>query len=283
MAIFYNQASLSYGGNTINSNIVSGEVVEVLTASKNATLTTYFSGDEVTYVVSAVNSGTTAITGLTLTDDLGAYDYGTLTLVPLTYVDGSVLYYANGVLQATPTVSSSPSLVITGLTVPAGGNAVIIYKASINSFAPLGEAATITNTATISGTELSVPITASSVITAGAAPDLSITKAITPETVTENSALTYTFTILNYGSAEATAADLVVTDTFNPILSDLTVTYNGSPWTEGVNYTYDETTGEFATIAGEVSVPAATYSQDTMTGVWAVNPGTAIIRVTGTI
>lgn len=283
MAIFYNQATLSYGGNTINSNIVSGEVVEVLTAAKNATLRTYFSGDEVTYVVSVVNSGPSAILALTITDDLGEYDFGELTLVPLTYVEGSVLYYENGVLQATPVVTSEAPLIITGISVPAGGNAVIIYKAKTNSFAPLGEAGTITNTATISGAELSVPILVSSVISAGAAPDLTITKAINPQTVTENSPLTYTFTISNFGSDTAAAADLVVSDTFNPILSDITVTYNGTAWTEGVNYAYDEATGEFETIAGQVTVPAATYSQDAQTGVWAVNPGTTVIRVTGTI
>lgn len=36
---------------------------------------------------------------------------------------------------------------------------------------------------------------------------------------------------------------IVITDQFNPILSDLTVTFNGTAWAEGTQYTYDQTTG----------------------------------------
>ncbi len=58
-------------------------------------------------------------------------------------------------------------------------------------------------------------------------------------------------------AAAGTAA--VITDDFDPILKNLTVSFNGTAWTEGVDYTYDETTGSFATIAGNVTVPAAGY------------------------
>lgn len=34
MATFTNQATLTYNGGTVNSNIVTGELVQVLTASK---------------------------------------------------------------------------------------------------------------------------------------------------------------------------------------------------------------------------------------------------------
>lgn len=36
MATFTNQATLTYNGGTVNSNIVTGELVQVLTASKTA-------------------------------------------------------------------------------------------------------------------------------------------------------------------------------------------------------------------------------------------------------
>ena len=76
---------------------------------------------------------------------------------------------------------------------------------------------------------------------------------------------------------------MIVTDTFNPILNPISVTYNGATWTEGVNYTYSETTGEFATLPGQITVPAATYTQDPESGIITETPGFAIITVTGTV
>ena len=100
----------------------------------------------------------------------------------------------------------------------------------------------------------------------------------------ENGQLTYILTIQNTGVVPATIADnLVVTDTFDPVLDPISVTFNGTPWTEGVNYTYDETTGQFATVAGQITVPAATYAQDPTTGAYVMTPGVSVIRVTGNI
>lgn len=48
------------------------------------------------------------------------------------------MYYANGTLQPTPTVDAEgTALVISGINVPAGGNAIIVYEAQANQFAPL--------------------------------------------------------------------------------------------------------------------------------------------------
>lgn len=86
MAVFTNQATLTYNGNVINSNITTGEILEVLSATKTAVVETYSQDSEITYVIQILNSGTTAFTGLTITDDLGSYAFGTTTLVPLYYV-----------------------------------------------------------------------------------------------------------------------------------------------------------------------------------------------------
>ena len=60
--------------------------------------------------------------------------------------------------------------------------------------------------------------------------------------MTENGTLTYTFVIQNLGNTAADAATgVVITDTFNPLLENLTVTFNGTAWAEGTNYTYDTT------------------------------------------
>ena len=283
MATFYNQATLSYNDNVINSNIVTGEIVEVITASKTAVPATYSIGDEITYVISIINSGSAAFTNLTVTDNLGAYTFGAGQVVPLTYVDGSVRYFANGVLQAAPTVVSENPLVFSGISVPANGNSIIVYRARVNSFAPPDVEGVITNSAVISGDRVT-PVTVEATISAASSLGLVITKSVSPEVVPENGQLTYTFTITNTGTVPALVSDnLVVTDTFDPILDITAVSFNGTAWTESAEYTYDETTGSFSTVAGQITVPAATYSQNPATGEWVVTPGVSVLRVTGTI
>jgi len=284
MAIFTNQATLSYNNTTTTSNIVTGEIIEVLSAAKNAISQEYSYDDVVTYAISIINSGTAAFNNLTVTDNLGAYTAGTTTRVPLTYVSGTASYYANGVLQAAPVVTDANPLTITGINVPAGGNVIILYSARVNEFAPLASGSTITNTAVISGTGLSANLIVTDTITIADAAQLSITKSLSPETVTENGQLTYTFVIQNTGNTAAVATDnATVTDLFHPVLNNITVTLNGTVLAEGSQYIYDESTGLFQTVAGVITVPAATYVQDPVTGQWNITPGTTVLTVTGTV
>ena len=284
MATFFNQATLTYNGIVANSNITTGEIIEAISATKTAAPDTYGMGEAITYVISIQNSSASPISGLTLSDDLGAYAFDGITPVPLTYVPDSILYYVNGVLQASPAVSAGAPLTISGINIPAGGNAMLVYQALPNEFAPRAGGGSITNTVTISGGGLSTPVTATETVTASAGPILTITKGLTPSTVVENGTLTYTFTIQNIGNTAALATDnVVLSDTLNPILNPITVTYNGTVWTEGVEYTYDTATGLFQSNAGQITVPAATYTQDPVTGAWNVNPGTATVTLTGTV
>ena len=218
MATFTNKATLSYRGGSTDSNIVTGSVLESLSITKTATTEEYTEGERITYVISIINSGSSSFTDLTLTDDLGAYDFGGSTLVPLTYVDGSLLYYVNGILQPTPAVIASP-FAISGISVPAGANVTLVYSADVNPFASPEADGTIVNVATLDGTGLAEPLTATETIGTSNEPNLSITKALSPTTVPENGAITYTLTIQNSGNTAAVATDdLVVTDVFNPIL-----------------------------------------------------------------
>lgn len=283
MAFFTNQAQLRYGNEITNSNITVGEIQEVLTVTKTAVKETYRQGGTVTYIISIVNAGTAEYTGLTLSDDLGTYAFGTTTRTPLDYSAGTIRYYQNGVLQTAPTVEAGPPLTITGVNVPAGGNATIVYETRLNAYASLQLEAEITNVVTVSGTCVS-GITASETVSAVAEPVLSITKSVSPVPVTECGRLTYTFVIQNTGNVPAdSTTEVSVTDTFDPVLRNLTVTFNGTAWTAPTNYTYDETTGMFTTVLGEVTVPAATYTQNSETGEWSTNPGVSTLIVTGTI
>ena len=283
MATFYNQATLTVGGTVTNSNIASGELVEVLSVTKTAVRDTYQVGEDITYAVSILNSGTIPFSGLTVTDDLGAYVVDTTTVVPLTYAEGSVRYYINGVLQPAPAVTAGPPLQISGISVPAGGNALILYEAQVNGFAPPTVGGQVDNTVTVGGLGVT-PVTATETVTARDAAVLAVNKSITPAVVTDNSRVTYTLTLQNTGNTAVIATDdAVITDTFNPVLTDLAVTFNGAALTQGTDYTYDAVTGAFATLPGVVTVPAATFVQDATTGDWSVTPGVSTLTITGTI
>ena len=284
MAIFTNQATLTYNGSTTNSNVAYGEILDVLVATKTSVEGIYAPGSLVTYVVTLRNTGNAPLTGLVVTDDLGGYDFNGTTVYPLRYEAGSVALFTNGVPQAAPTVTAGPPLVFSDITVPAGGDAVIVYQARATAYADPAVGGTIDNTVTVTGDGVSAPITATETVAVAAEPMLTISKSITPVQVVDNDRVTYTFVIQNSGNQAVVATDnAAVTDTFDPILTALTVTFNGVPWTPGVQYNYNEATGLFATVPGQILVPAATYTQDPVTGAYTATPGIATLIVTGTI
>jgi uncharacterized repeat protein (TIGR01451 family) len=284
MAIFSNQATLTYGGNTTNSNIAFGEILDVVAATKTAIEGVYAPGQLVTYVVTLRNTGNAALTNLTITDDLGAYEFAGNTRYPLTYEAGSAAFFVDGVPQAAPAVTAGPPLVVTGINLPSGSDGVLVYQARANEFADPAVGGTIVNTVTVTGNGINEPITATETVDAATEAELTISKSITPTQVVDNDRVTYTFVIQNTGNEAVVATDnAAITDTFDPILTDLVVTFNGAAWTEGVQYNYDEATGLFTTVPGQILVPAATYTQDPVTGAYTGTPGIATLIVTGTI
>lgn len=283
MATFSNRAILSYNGVTTASNTVTGELIGALTLEKTALAGSYAAGDSITYTISLVNSGSAALDGLTLTDDLGSFSSGGAELQPLTYADGTAALFINGLPQAAPTVTADDGLVFTGISVPAGGNALIIYEAEVNSFAPLAAGSEIENTVTASGAQLQNPVSASENVAVSSEPQLSVIKSMYPLTVLENGALTYTFVIENTGSAPAQAGDaLSLEDTFSPILSELAVSLDGCPLASPADYAYDAITGEFSTVPGVITVPAAVFTR-AADGSVGVTPGRTTLTVSGRV
>ncbi len=284
MAQFTNQAQLSYLTAQLNSNLAVGEIQSTLTMTKTALTDTYADGDTIVYVITISNASNSAVSGLTLTDNLGAYTFSTETLYPLTYQTGSVQYFLNGLLQNAPAVSQTQPLTVTGIQIPANGTAMLLYNATVNQYAPLSVNSQIRNIATLYTRACGETVTATETIFAASGPSLVIAKSMVPVPVVENGTLTYTFVILNTGNTAADAGDQVtISDLFSPILRNITVSLNGAHWTSPAQYTYNEATGQFHTVPGQILVPAATYVQNPDTGVWSMTPGSVTLLVSGTI
>lgn len=282
MAAFTNQATLSYNGLTAVSNTVTGEILGAVSVAKTAVSQSYSAGGSMTYIISILNTGETALEGLTVTDDLGAYTAKAGELTPLSFVAGSAELFINGVRQEPPAAAEVSPLTFTGLTVPAGGNAVLVYEAEVNRFAPLETGSSITNTAT-AGTAGGTAVSASAEVPVSEGPELSISKALSPASVTENGSVCYTFVIENTGNAPAgEEEELIFRDVFSPALSGVTAELDGEPLSLAADYTYDEAGGEFATLPGALTVPAAGFvtAEDGSVG---VEPGRTTLTITGTL
>ena len=283
MSVFTNFATLSYNGATISSNTVTGEILENVSVSKTAVTEEYALGDKIGYVVSLINSGETPVTGITVSDDLGAYELDGQTLYPLSYLADSLKLFVNGVLQSEPAVTAGPPLTVSGLEIPANGSALMVYEVEVTAFAPLGPESVITNTVTVTGGGISTALTASASIGTVDAADLSVSKALSPLVVSANGEITYSFLISNAGNLPVESADeVVLRDDFDPILTDISVNFNGTPWAVGVNYSYDKASGAFATLPGQITVPAASYTRSEDESVLTV-PGTAMLEIKGTL
>ncbi len=285
MAIFTNQASLIVGDTVTNSNVTRGEIVTGVRITKTAIPTTYRAGDSIVYIVNISSRSGGALNGLTFTDDLGAYtpDGQTAEVVPLDLVENSLIYLVGGEQQTAPEITAGPPLTIENLSIPAGESITLIYEARVNGFAPLETGSTIVNTASVDGVGIDGE-TASATVTALSGTNLSIAKALSPAIVGADGILTYTFIVQNTGNEAVVATDdAIIRDLFNPILSDITVTLNGESIAEGTGYEYDEATGLFQTLPGQLPVPAATFTRDEETGIVTLTPGVVVVTVTGTI
>ncbi len=283
MPAFSNQATLSYNTGTVSSNIVTGEVVSSLTLTKTALTAVYAPGDVIGYVVSITNNGTNDFNDLTLTDDLGAYDFNGGQLYPLTYVDDSAQIFVNGVLQQAPEVTAEDALIIEGIDVPAGGNTMVFYSAQANEFAPPC-GGVIRNTASLNNNCPCADAEDFAEIETVCEARLTIAKQLCPSVISScTEPVRFTFIVRNSGCCPAMAnSNIVISDTFTPPINITSVEFNGVEWTEPGYYFYNAQTGQFRTVSGQITVPAATYEQDEETGEWTVTPGESVLVITGT-
>lgn len=281
MAVILNQANLTYTygttTETVASNIAETEWNAALTAEKRALEDAYREDATLTYLISLKNSGAAAIENLVISDDLGAYTPagGAAPVTPLTFAGNAVLYI-DGTFSETLTPTPSQSGVQFLIpSIPAGADALLIYQAAVNGFAPLEAGSEIVNTATVGENE---PLTVSATVPVADYADVSIEKAMGPNPITGGGQMTVTFVIENRGNTEATG--LVLTDDFPIALTDLTVTVNGAPLSD---FTFENSRFTMP-VGGAVtlSVPAATFTQDE-TGAVSVTPGVLTVVLSGTV
>ena len=284
MASFFNQATLVFGGRRANSNVTESEIVDTLSLTKTAISQNYSIESGITYAVSIENNGEGDAVGVNLVDTLGAYELSGNTLYPLSYVDGSIRYFVNGVPTAAPAVTAGPPLSINGINVPRGGNVLIIYEARTNEFSPLASGSSINNEVSSAGGEFCAALADSATIPVREAALPVITKFASGDTVVCGGEISYSFVLQNLGNTPVVATDnLLVEDVFNPILNLTSVTLDGIELALGTGYSYDGTTGEFSTLPGAITIPQATYEQNAETGIITTTPGVAILTVTGTV
>lgn len=285
-SVITNRASLTYAygeqNGTAVSNVATAVIEDTLALSKSAVSSGYTPGTNVTYAVSLVNNGSAALNNVTVTDNLGTYALAGASATPLTYA-GPAKLYINGVYSSDLTpAETSGSVTFTIASLASGANALIIYSAVPNAYASGESGSTITNTVTASAAGLGQTASASSVITADDTARVTMFKTITPETLTDGSAVTYTFTLYNYGNTEAES--VVLSDTFSPAPSISSVTVNGTA-VPSSDYTYAQglLTLPAASSAYALTVPAASFTQNPATGEVTSAPGITTAVVTGTL
>ncbi len=259
-----NQARLTYlsGGEvgSAKSNVASTAIPDSLEAAKISLETSYKANDEITYILSATNNCCCGETALTVTDNLGSFTPQSCTaaVTPLSYVGPALLFIDSVESDALNTSVFADRVMFTVPSLPSGSSAVIIYKVKVNEYADLREGAYIENSASFdylcTGPK---SVSVSHVLPVDSYADVSIIKSMNKDCSCEG--MTYRFVICNNGNAEA--ADMVLTDEFDPAPEITSITVDGRLVPADL-YTY---TGGVLTLSqtgsGEtITVPAAEIS-----------------------
>ena len=287
MATIENFATVSYTSGGIAatkvSNLAEIQLDSSLSFSKTTLGSTYSADTPITYILSLTNSSTAPIQGIRITDDLGTFAPTTTEYTPLTYVSPALLLINGQDASASLTVDTSVAgeLTFSFPTLPTGATANIVYNATPNSFAPLESGGSITNTAiAVSDTDCASGEATTTVRVLESA-DIEVVKSMCPNPVVCGDTVNYTIRVYNYGNLPA--ENVVLSDTFSPAPTSITVSRNGVvlPDTE---YTFvDGTLTVPPTATAGDTIPAATFVRDPVTGKVTVTPAVIEYVISGII
>lgn len=283
-----NVATLRYNYGNVSgaeavSNVATASIQGQLTVNKNALDSSYSRGDELTYIISVTNSGSTAISNVTVTDNLGTFTpAGGAPRTPLSYI-GPAELYINGIPTATSLIVDSDEegeVVFTVTSLPAGANAIIAYKVEVNEFADLSSGSAITNSATVEADNACESDSDEETLPVAEAAEIEIVKSMSPDPVACGDTITYTITLTNYGNLPATNVQLI--DNLDPLPENIRVFVDGVETTD-FSVSDDGTLTLPTNTTEDTVIPAATFTVDPETGEVTVVPSTIVVTITGTL
>lgn len=278
-----NRAQISYTFNGSAASAVSNQTNTTLVnqytmlAAKTTLTPELRAGNNAAYTVRIENNGAGTLSNISAFDNMGM-EAGTV-YAPLTYVDGSAVFYLNGTaVSGTATVDTDGVNFVANTELAPGDNLLIFYLAELDTAATAPVSNTVTVTASTDATAAAV-ITGSdtATVTPVTFADVSIFKTADKDTVVDGDTLTYVFTLMNTGFDAAQAVTL--TDAFPAEFTVTSISYTiDGVVTPIANTDYTITDPNTLTVpaAGSaltISVPAATEE----------GPGITTITVNGII
>lgn len=261
------------------SNTATTSLIEqyAISGSKLSNNASFRNGENITYQISVSNIGTLSLYTVTISDDLGGLK------TPLSYVDSSATLNVNGVSSFITPTSTSPLTFVLPSPLAAGETATITYVARVSS--SLGEdVETIVNTASISanegstsGTSISVTPSPSFTLSRGEFANVTISKNVSSSQVTQGETFSYTLTLSNSGSLDATG--VVITDTLPTGFEIESVTSR----TNGVTTTFSASDYTVESSTNTLTLPTGSSLSITVPGAVGGVNGTTVITITGSI
>ena len=268
-----NRAQITFDGSSVilsnqtNTTLVDTNTMEIV---KTAVESSVPEGSSIAYVVRLVNTGANDLSGVSITDNLAGGE--------LTYVNDTAQFYLNGApVTGTATPGMGNVVFATTETLAPNDNLIVVYAASTGAT----QEASVTNTVTANATATSpvsaaVTATDDETVTIEPVANVSIFKSADQNTVTSGDTLTYTFTLMNTGSAPAT--NVKFTDEFPTEFTVQTVSYNTGSGNVPIGPSDYTIVGNTLTVPSESSSLSGTIPAATSAG-----PGILTLTVTGTI
>ena len=265
------------GSDTAVSNVATTNLIEeyAISGYKQSLNGTFRPGENVTYVVGVRNDGTSPLYSVTITDDLGGAG------LPLSFVEGSAILNVNGVVSRIIPNSLSPLTFILTQPILEGDNATITYVARVNS-ALSNAISEITNTATITaregsatGATIAVNPNPTTTLIIEEFALVNVTKDVSSNEILPGETFSYTITLENSGSLDAT--NVVLTDVLPEeftVSSITSVTQGVQTVYNTADYTIDGTTNTLTVSTNpdkQISIPASN----------GVVSGVTVVTITG--